>query len=149
MNTPPIALTFLIGLVLAAPLAAAPDGGHGNARGGKATGTAHAASARPANPAAPAAAARPIGARLAASLQAQLPPGTSLAAAQAGFRNPGLFVATVRVSHQLGIPFDTLKSHLTAGATLGQTIHALRPSVDAKGIARQELDRAAHDLAGN
>lgn len=147
MNTTRIALTFLTGLLLAAPLAAAPGGGHGgghgNAHGGNGQATAAAHTTRATDPAS-----HPIGPKLAASLQAQLPPGTSLTGAQAGFRTSGLFVAAVRVSRQLGIPFDTLKSHITAGATLGQSIHALRPTADANGIARRELDRAVNDLAG-
>jgi hypothetical protein len=88
---------------------------------------------------------RPISEHLAAQpqlrsrLPGRLPAGTNIDQASTGFTSLGQFVATVCVSRNLGIPFDTLKSHVTgpSAVPLGQAIHQLRPDAKAK-------DEAAH-----
>jgi hypothetical protein len=94
---------------------------------------------------------------LSARLQPLLPAGSTLAAASAGFRNQGEFVAALHVSRNLGIPFDQLKTELTSQHpdSLGQAIHALRPALSrstvksdvrlAKRQAEQDIDTG--DLA--
>jgi hypothetical protein len=69
--------------------------------------------------------------KLQAKLQALLPAGMTLEQAAEGFKNQGQFIAAVRVSDNLGIPFADLKtSMVTDGLTLGQSIQTLRPAVD-------------------
>jgi hypothetical protein len=69
--------------------------------------------------------------QLAAKVQSRLPAGTDLMAASAGFKNLGQFVAAANVSHNLGIPFDQLKTSMVVeGSSLGQSIQALRKSAD-------------------
>lgn len=48
--------------------------------------------------------------QLRARVQGLLAPNTNLDQAVSGFKSLGQFVAAVNVSHNLGIPFDTLKS---------------------------------------
>jgi hypothetical protein len=81
--------------------------------------------------------------QLASKLQSLLPPGTDLNAAAAGFKNLGQFVAAVHVSHNLGIPFDQLKSKMIGppSESLGKAIHDLKPTADAKA----ELKKAEHE----
>jgi hypothetical protein len=79
---------------------------------------------------------------LASRVQSRLPAGTDLIAASAGFKNLGQFVAAANVSHNLGIPFDRLKTAMVVdGSSLGQAIHTLRPSADSD----VEVRRAEHD----
>jgi hypothetical protein len=91
--------------------------------------------------------------QLSSKLTSLLPAGTDLQTAAGGFRNLGQFVATVHVSHNLGIPFDQLKCTELAttdacpGMTvpsksshLGQAIQTLKPtmsSTDSKSAAKQ------------
>jgi hypothetical protein len=77
--------------------------------------------------------------QLANKLQTLLPSGTNVVTAAGGFRNLGQFVAAVHVSHNLGIPFSQLKTDMvTKNMSLGKSIQALRPSVN----ATQEVERA-------
>jgi hypothetical protein len=73
-------------------------------------------------------------AALASRLQPLLPPGTTLQAAAAGFKNRGQFIAALHVSHNLKIPFDQLKSEMTGSDqdSLGEAIHELRPDLTSK-----------------
>jgi hypothetical protein len=86
--------------------------------------------------------------KLSAKLSALLPPGTDLAAASAGFKNLGQFVAAVHVSKNLGIPFDQLKSKMTGPPplSLGKAITALAPTADAKAALKQAKQQAKADL---
>ena len=86
--------------------------------------------------------------KLSSNLAALLPAGTDLQTASQGFKNLGLFVAAVHVSHNLGIPFACLKADMTdtapaAGTTcpagtgtgskalnLGASIQALKPTMN-------------------
>jgi len=70
--------------------------------------------------------------KLASNLQPLLPAGTNLQDAASGFKNLGQFVATVHVSHNLGIPFDQLKDKMVAGDSMGKAIHELNPNLSNK-----------------
>lgn len=82
---------------------------------------------------------------LAARLQGLFPAGTDLQKASAGFKNLGQFVAAAHVSHNLDIPFDTLKAKMTGtnAMSLGQAIHELKPAADAKA-EEQKAQRTAN-----
>ena len=69
---------------------------------------------------------------LSTRIQPLIPAGMTLQTASAGFKNQGLFIAALHVSHNLNIPFDQLKAKLTGpGAeSLGKAIHDLRPNLD-------------------
>jgi len=99
---------------------------------------------------------------LASKLSSLLPPGTDLQAAADGFKNLGQFVAAVHVSHNLDIPFATLKCTELAMAkacpsmtvpskssSLGQAIHTLKPdmsSAETKSAAKQAEKEASGDM---
>jgi hypothetical protein len=88
---------------------------------------------------------------LAAKVQSRLPAGMTLAQASTGFKNQGQFMAAVNVSNNLGIDFTKLQVAMTGQTTkvdpathaitttttgvaplsLGQSIHKLKPGVDA------------------
>ena len=84
---------------------------------------------------------------LAAELQ-KLLPGVDLKTASSGFKNLGQFVATVHVSHNLGIPFDTLKGKMTGpnAESLGKAIHELKPDADAKSEAKTASKEADAEI---
>ena len=65
-------------------------------------------------------------------LKRQNPPVTNLQAAAQSFENLGQFVAAVHVSHNLGIPFGQLKTHMQTSGNLGKTICAPKLDVNAK-----------------
>lgn len=78
-----------------------------------------------------------------------LPPGTDINAAAQGFKNLGQFVASVHVSHNLTIPFDSLKSKIVDDRmSLGDAIHALKPEANAKSEASKATKEANEDLKG-
>jgi hypothetical protein len=79
---------------------------------------------------------------LASKVQSRLPAGTDLTAASAGFKNLGQFVAAVNVSHNLGIPFDQLKTSMVGnGLSLGQSIQTLKQSANPDvEVHRAELE---------
>ena len=81
---------------------------------------------------------------LASHLQGILPAGTDVQKASAGFKNLGQFVAAAHVSHNLDIPFDTLKGKMTGtgAVSLGQAIHELKPAADAN-TEQRNAERAA------
>ncbi|MDD2926545.1 hypothetical protein [Rhodoferax sp.] len=87
--------------------------------------------------------------QLSTQLGQLLPAGTDLQAAAAGFKNLGQFVAAVHVSNNLGIPFTDLKTRMMAGASLGTSIRALRPEVNATAEATKAQRQAKQDLAAN
>jgi hypothetical protein len=69
---------------------------------------------------------------LASNLQPLLPAGMTMDAASLGFKNLGQFVAAVHVSHNLDIPFSSLKTEMvTNNHSLGQSIQVLKPAADA------------------
>ena len=71
----------------------------------------------------------------------------TLQTASAGFKNQGLFIAALHVSHNLNIPFDQLKAKLTGpGAeSLGKAIHDLRPNLN-KHTVKSDV-KLAHQQA--
>jgi hypothetical protein len=83
---------------------------------------------------------------LSSRLQSLLPPGTNLNKAASGFKNLGQFVAAVHVSHNLGIPFSSLKSKMISGDSLGKAIHTLNPNVNAKAEAKKADKQSKRDL---
>lgn len=86
--------------------------------------------------------------RFRARLHDLLPPGTSARDAISGFKNEGQFFAALHASRNLNIPFDQLKTELTAdnGVPLGQAIHKFRPDLsdsairDAIRLAEQQAE---------
>ncbi len=86
--------------------------------------------------------------KLASKLQGLLPPGTNLQTAASGFKNLGQFVAAVHVSHNLGIPFDQLKAKMLGppSESLGQAIHDLKPTANAKAETKKAESEAHQDL---
>lgn len=89
--------------------------------------------------------------KLASKLQSLLPAGTNLQTAAAGFKNLGQFVAAVHVSHNLGIPFDQLKTAMIGppAQSLGKAIQQLQPSANAKAAAKTANKQADADLDGS
>ena len=85
---------------------------------------------------------------LAARLQPLLPSGTTLAAAADGFKNEGQFIAALHVSRNLNIPFAQLKAEMTGSDrdSLGQAIHDLQPTANAKAAAKTAHHQARADL---
>lgn len=75
-----------------------------------------------------------------------LPAGTKISDAAAGFKSLGEFVAAAHVSQNLGIPFSDLKAKMTAGRSLGEAIHELRPGVDHKTAAKKAKEQANKTL---
>ena len=101
--------------------------------------------------------------KLSSKLSSLLPAGTDLQQAASGYRNLGQFVAAVHVSHNLGIPFDSLKCRELAQAqyclkgmtvpsktsNLGQSIQTLKPamtSTESKSAAKQAEKEASGDV---
>lgn len=86
--------------------------------------------------------------KLSSKLQNLLPPGTNLQQAAQGFKNLGQFVAAVHVSHNLGIPFDQLKTKLMGppSESLGKAIHALKPDAKSSTEAKKAQKQAKQDM---
>lgn len=86
--------------------------------------------------------------QLVSRLQALLPTGMTLDQAAAGFKNQGQFVAALHVAHNLNIPFADLKADMTGTNhdSLGQAIHALKPTVDATAEVKKADREADTDL---
>ncbi len=83
---------------------------------------------------------------LSSGLKELLPPNTNLDQASSGFKNLGQFVAAVHVSHNLDIPFDQLKAQVVGGKSLGEAVHDLKPTADAKAEAKKADRQAKQDL---
>jgi hypothetical protein len=62
-------------------------------------------------------------------LQTLLPQGATLQSAAEGFKNEGQFIATLEAAKTLNLSFADLKDRVTAGQSLGEAIHALRPNL--------------------
>ncbi len=85
--------------------------------------------------------------KLVAKLQPLLPGGLSVEQAASGFANQGQFIAAVHVSHNLGIPFNEVKTKaLSDGGSLGNAIHSLKPSADAEAELKRANQQAADNL---
>jgi hypothetical protein len=85
---------------------------------------------------------------LASRLQALLPQGATLQSAAAGFKNEGQFIAALEAAKTLNLSFADLKDRVTAGQSLGQAIHALRPNLteDASDTAAIQAEEQAKTL---
>jgi hypothetical protein len=147
-------VTVLSGLAAAAWLSLGPAYAQG--RGAHVPPSqAHTPPAKPATPAkatppAPTTIAQRIDAhpRLVARLQPLVPAGMTLDQAAQGFKNEGQFIAALHVSHNLNIPFDEVKAEMTGTDhdSLGQAIHDLMPTANAKAEARKAEAQAKEDL---
>ena len=72
--------------------------------------------------------------------------GTNLQQEAAGFNNCCKFAAAAHVSHNLGIPFDQLRTRMASGESLGQAIHELKPAVDHEAEEKKASEQAEKDL---
>jgi hypothetical protein len=89
----------------------------------------------------------PSSPRLVAKIQSLLPAGMAADQAAFGFRTQMQFVSAVFAARNLDIPFGELKTRLlTHGMSLDQSIHALRPGVDATVEADRALRQADGEL---
>jgi hypothetical protein len=86
--------------------------------------------------------------KLSSKLQGLLPSGTNVQQAAQGFKNLGQFVAAVHVSHNLGIPFDQLKTKMVGppSESLGKAIHALKPDVKSSDETKKAERQAKQDI---
>jgi hypothetical protein len=86
--------------------------------------------------------------KLSDKLQGLLPAGTNVQQAAQGFKNLGQFVAAVHVSHNLGIPFDQLKAKMIGPPkeSLGQAIHALKPTANSSEESKKGEKEAKQDM---
>jgi hypothetical protein len=88
-------------------------------------------------------AALPSDPHLVSRIQAMLPQGMAADQAAFGFRTQIQFVSAVLAAKNLEVPFSELKTRLlTHGMTLDESIHALRPKVDATAEADRALREA-------
>lgn len=85
---------------------------------------------------------------LESKLASLLPQGTNIQQAASGFKNLGQFVAAVHVSHNLGIPFDQLKSTMLGppSESLGKAIHTLKPDAASKPEVKKAEEQTKQDL---
>jgi hypothetical protein len=85
---------------------------------------------------------------LVAKLTPLLPTGMTLADAAKGFRNEGQFIAALHAAKDLGVSFTDLKNEMTGSEhdSLGQAIHDLKPTVDAKASAKTAAGEAKADI---
>jgi len=84
--------------------------------------------------------------RLGTILKQQNPPVTDLRAASQGFNVLGQFVTAVHISHNLGIPFDQLKTQAQTSRSFGKAIQVLRPDADAKAEMMKAAEQAVDDM---
>ena len=77
-----------------------------------------------------------------------LPSGTTLADASKGFHSEEQFLAALHAAKDLGVSFTDLKAEMTGSEhdNLGQAIHDLKPTVDAKASAKTAEGEARHDI---
>jgi len=78
-------------------------------------------------------------------LAALVPSGMSAQEACAGFRTVEECAATLHVSQNLNIPFEDLKSRVTAGTRLAAAIHQLKPDANVKAEVRKAEEQARND----
>lgn len=84
--------------------------------------------------------------KLSALLRHQNPPVTDLQAASRGFKILAQFVAAVHISHNLGIPFDQLKTQAQTSGSYSKAIHVLRPDADAKAEVKKAAEQYIDDM---
>jgi hypothetical protein len=85
---------------------------------------------------------------LAGRLKPLVPANGDLMAASDGFWDLGQFVAALHVAHNLDIPFDMFHARMMGlpRLTLGQTIQALKPAVNADAAVRKAEREADAEL---
>ncbi len=79
-------------------------------------------------------------------LKQQNPPVTDLQATSQGFKVLIQFVAAVHMSHNLGIPFDQLRTQAQMSGSYSQAIHVLKPDADAKAEVLKAAEQAVADM---
>ena len=84
--------------------------------------------------------------KLSSKLGKFFPVGANLPQEAAGFKNLGEFVAAAHVSHNLGIPFDQLKTRMAGGQSLGDAIHDMKPEVNHRAEEKKAREQARKDL---
>lgn len=86
--------------------------------------------------------------KLAAKLKTLLPEGSDPHNLSKGFIDVKEFVATVRASNNLKIPFGELKHTMADGSSkeLQKAIHTLKPDVDPKVEAKKATEQAKEDI---
>ena len=84
--------------------------------------------------------------RLNTLLRQQNPPVTDLQAASQGFTNLFELFTAVHISHNLGIPFDQLKTAVQTNGSLDKAIHLFKPDADVEGQVRGSVLQALDDL---
>ncbi|MGH9782720.1 MAG: hypothetical protein ACRD88_00925 [Terriglobia bacterium] len=84
--------------------------------------------------------------KLSSKLEKFFPAGANLPQAAAGFKNLGEFVAAAHVSHNLGIPFDQLKTRMASGQSLGDATHDIKPDVNHRAEEKKAREQARRDL---
>ena len=86
---------------------------------------------------------------LSTRLQSLLPADTKVSDAAVGFKNMGEFVAAVHVSHNLDIPFDSLKKETLAQGSIGKALQTLKPDMpraDRNKEVKQAQTEAQQDV---
>jgi len=88
-------------------------------------------------------------AKLAAKLQTLLPADSNVREAASGFDKFGQFVAALHVAHNLGIPFDQLKSKLVGShkESLTKAIQELSPDANTKAELKRVHKQTDVDLS--
>src|SRR5258708_6741757 len=84
--------------------------------------------------------------KLSVLLTQQNPSVTDLQAASQGFRNLDQLVVAVHTSHNLGIPFDQLKTAAQASGSLSKAIQLLKPDAHVESEIRKAVLQALNDL---
>jgi hypothetical protein len=86
--------------------------------------------------------------KLAGRLKPLLPEGANPRYLAKGFVELKEFVATVRASNNLKVPFGDLKHKMADGSTkeLQKAIHELKPDADAKAEAKKASEQAKQDI---
>lgn len=72
-----------------------------------------------------------------------LPAGSNVASAATGFHDENEFISTAQASHNLNLPFEDMKDRVTAGQSLGDAIHAMKPGMS-ESEARASAQAANH-----
>lgn len=89
-----------------------------------------------------------INEKLASKMKTLLPEGSDPHYLSKGFVELKDFVATVRASNNLKIPFADLKHKMAAGSSkeLQKAIHELKPDVDPKAETKKAGEQAKQDI---
>lgn len=81
--------------------------------------------------------------KLSNRLKTMLPAGENVQQAASGFKNLGLFVAAVNISHNLDLPFNQFKSKVTGGDNLGKAVHTMDSTLTHKEV-KSQVKKAKH-----